>query len=74
MFLTCFIYLIIFRFLPVCFVVLLHFFASVKLFVSVERETCPCVCQDLVCLFDVYLTPLQTETFLSKDEVNSETP
>lgn len=30
--------------------------------------------QDLVCLFDIYLTPLQTETFLSKDEVNSENP
>lgn len=29
--------------------------------------------QDLVCLFDVYLTPLQEETFLSKDEVNTET-
>lgn len=27
--------------------------------------------QDLVRLFDVYLTPLQRETFLSKDEVNT---
>lgn len=30
--------------------------------------------QDLVCLFQIYLTPLQTETFLSKDEVNAEKP
>lgn len=29
--------------------------------------------QDLVRLFDVYLTPLQEETFLSKDEVNLRT-
>ncbi|MEQ2219192.1 hypothetical protein XENOCAPTIV_013919, partial [Xenoophorus captivus] len=26
---------------------------------------------DLVCLFDVYLTPLQSETFLSKDEMEA---
>lgn len=32
-----------------------------------------CVCQDLVCLFDIYLTPLQKETFLSKDEVKTQT-
>lgn len=31
------------------------------------------VCQDLVCLFDIYLTPLQKETFLSKDEVKTQT-
>lgn len=30
--------------------------------------------QDLVCLFQIYLTPLQTETFLSEDEVNAEKP
>lgn len=33
-----------------------------------------CVSQDLVCLFDIYLTPLQKETFLSKDEVRTEKP
>ncbi|MEQ2301755.1 hypothetical protein AMECASPLE_039383, partial [Ameca splendens] len=27
--------------------------------------------KDLVCLFDVYLTPLQSETFLSKDEMEA---
>ncbi|XP_053192778.1 rho guanine nucleotide exchange factor TIAM2-like [Scomber japonicus] len=27
--------------------------------------------KDLVCLFDIYLTPLQTETFLSKDEMEA---
>ncbi|XP_034018441.1 T-lymphoma invasion and metastasis-inducing protein 2-like isoform X2 [Thalassophryne amazonica] len=27
--------------------------------------------KDLLCLFDVYLTPLQTETFLSKDEMEA---
>ncbi|KAM9354625.1 rho guanine nucleotide exchange factor TIAM2 isoform 2-T2 [Pholidichthys leucotaenia] len=27
--------------------------------------------KDLVCLFDLYLTPLQTETFLSKDEMEA---
>lgn len=29
------------------------------------------VLQDLVCLFDIYLTPLQSETFLSEDEVSN---
>lgn len=29
--------------------------------------------QDLLCLFDTYLTPLQSETFLSQDEVTSGT-
>lgn len=32
---------------------------------------CESLRQDLVCLFDIYLTPLQTESFLSKDEVNT---
>ncbi|XP_027135207.1 T-lymphoma invasion and metastasis-inducing protein 2 [Larimichthys crocea] len=27
--------------------------------------------KDLVCLFDIYLTPLQTESFLSKDEMEA---
>ncbi|XP_038150217.1 T-lymphoma invasion and metastasis-inducing protein 2 [Cyprinodon tularosa] len=27
--------------------------------------------KDLVCLFDIYLTPLQSETFLSKDEMEA---
>ncbi|XP_023266851.1 T-lymphoma invasion and metastasis-inducing protein 2-like [Seriola lalandi dorsalis] len=27
--------------------------------------------KDLVCLFDIYLTPLQTETFLSKEEMEA---
>uniref|UniRef100_A0A3P9PI23 TIAM Rac1 associated GEF 2b n=1 Tax=Poecilia reticulata TaxID=8081 RepID=A0A3P9PI23_POERE len=27
--------------------------------------------KDLVCLFEIYLTPLQTETFLSKDEMEA---
>lgn len=28
--------------------------------------------QDLVCLFDIYLSPLQNQTFLSKDEVRAD--
>lgn len=40
--------------------------------VSVSPQTCLLPVQDLVRLFDVYLTPLQKETFLSKDEVNTQ--
>lgn len=38
----------------------------------VSPQTCLFPVQDLVRLFDVYLTPLQKETFLSKDEVNTQ--
>ncbi|KAG7235296.1 hypothetical protein INR49_002786 [Caranx melampygus] len=31
----------------------------------------PAHLSDLVCLFDIYLTPLQTETFLSKEEMEA---
>lgn len=33
-----------------------------------------CLGQDLVCLLDIYLAPLRTQTFLSEDEVRREKP
>lgn len=53
----------------------MHFFAFCKASVC-ERalKLNLCFCQDLVCLFDIYLTPLQKETFLSKEEVKTEKP
>ena len=33
-----------------------------------------CVFQDLSCLFELYLEPLQNETFLTQDEVHNHLP
>ena len=44
-----------------------------KIILLTESDDIECVCvpQDLGCLFDIYLTPLQHESFLSKEEVRT---